>query len=103
MTGMTCWKSGEIDGLYPLSTYPIFYGFTFMTIGMEIANGATDEDLHAKCCYNEKSMVIISLNLHEHSQQHNRGMGVLLNSKEDSNVFKEAQNEAEFIVSRAKK
>ncbi len=29
-----------------------------------------DEDLHAKCFYNEESMVITSLNLHEHSQQH---------------------------------
>ena len=62
-----------------------------------------DEDLHAKCFYNEKSMVITSLNLHEHSKQYNREMGVLLNSEEDSNVFKEALNEAEFIVSRAKK
>ncbi len=62
-----------------------------------------DEDLHAKCFYNEDSMVITSLNLHEHSQQHNREMGILLNSREDSNVFNEALGEAEFIVSRAKK
>ena len=55
-----------------------------------------DEDLPAKCFYNEESMVITSLNLHEHSQQHNREMGILLNSKEDSNVFKEALSEAEF-------
>ncbi len=27
-----------------------------------------DEDLHAKCFYNEDSMVITSLNLHEHSR-----------------------------------
>lgn len=62
-----------------------------------------DKDLHAKCFYNEESMVITSLNLHEHSQQHNREMGILLNYKEDSDVFKEALNEAEFIVNRAKK
>jgi len=62
-----------------------------------------DEDLHAKCFYNEKSMVITSLNLHEHSQQNNREMGVLLSSEEDSNVFKEAIDEADFIVSRAKR
>lgn len=62
-----------------------------------------DEDLHAKCFYNETSMVITSLNLYEHSQQHNREMGILLNSKEDSSVFKEALSEADFIVSRAKK
>lgn len=62
-----------------------------------------DEVLHAKCFYNEKAMVITSLNLHEHSQQHNREMGILLNSEEDPNVFNEALSEAEFIVSRAKK
>jgi len=44
LTGTTYWKSGEIDGPYTLSSYPIFYGFTFMAIGMQIADGATDED-----------------------------------------------------------
>ncbi len=62
-----------------------------------------DEDLHAKCFYNEESMVITSLNLYEHSQQNNREMGVLLSSEEDANVFNEALSEAEFIVNRAKK
>lgn len=62
-----------------------------------------DEVLHAKCFYNEKSMVITSLNLHEHSQHNNREMGILLNSREDANVFNEALSEAEFIVSRAKR
>ncbi len=62
-----------------------------------------DENLHAKCFYNEKSMVITSLNLYEHSQQNNREMGILLDSKEDVNVFNEALSEAEFTVRRAKK
>jgi len=62
-----------------------------------------DDDLHAKCFYNEKSMVITSLNLLESSERKNREMGVLLSSEEDSNVFKDALNEAEFIVSNAKK
>ena len=44
LTGMTYWKSGEVDGPYELSTYPIFYGFTYMAIGIEIVDGATDED-----------------------------------------------------------
>lgn len=35
-----------------------------------------DDDLHAKCFHNEKSMVITSLNLHQHSQQNNREMGI---------------------------
>jgi len=62
-----------------------------------------DEDLHAKCFYNEKAMVITSLNLYDYSQQHNREMGVLLSLDEDPDAFKEALNEAEFIVTGAKK
>lgn len=62
-----------------------------------------DDDLHAKCFYNEKSMVITSLNLLESSERKNREMGVLLSSEEDANVFNEALSEAEFIVNRAKK
>ena len=62
-----------------------------------------DEDLHAKCFYNEDAMVITSLNLHGYSQQHNREMGILLNLAEDESVFKEALREAKFIVATAKK
>ena len=60
-----------------------------------------DEHLHAKCFYNEESMVITSLNLLEHSQQHNREMGILLTLKDDHDVFNEACAEAEYIVSIA--
>jgi hypothetical protein len=59
------------------------------------------ESLHAKCFFNEESMVITSLNLHEYSQQHNREMGVLLRLKADQDIFREAQAEAEFIVNSA--
>ena len=62
-----------------------------------------DDVSHAKCFHNEKSMVITSLNLHEHSQQNNREMGILLSSDEDSDTFKEALREANFIVDSAKK
>ncbi|MFC2025318.1 phospholipase D-like domain-containing protein [Chloroflexota bacterium] len=62
-----------------------------------------DKNLHAKCFYNEESMVITSLNLHEHSQQHNREMGILISLKDDRDIFNEARNEAEFIVNRAEK
>ena len=62
-----------------------------------------DEDLHAKCFYNEKAMVITSLNLYDYSQQHNREMGVLLSLDEDPDTFKEALREANFIVDSAKK
>jgi len=62
-----------------------------------------DENVHAKCFYNEEAMVITSLNLHEHSAEHNREMGILLSLKDDNDVFNEARNEAEFIVNRAEK
>jgi len=62
-----------------------------------------DEDLHAKCFYNEKFMVITSLNLSDYSRQHNREMGILLSSDEDSDIFKEALREINFIVDSAKK
>jgi hypothetical protein len=55
------------------------------------------EKLHAKCFYNENTMVITSLNLYETSSQ-NREMGILLTLTDDSVVFKEAQEEAEFII-----
>lgn len=62
-----------------------------------------DDDLHGKCFYNEKSMVITSLNLLESSARKNREMGVLISSEEDSSVFNEALKEAEYIIDGAKK
>ncbi len=64
-----------------------------------------DENLHAKCFYNEETMVIGSLNLYDYSQQNNREMGILLSLKDenDHDIFNEARNEAEFIVKNAKK
>ncbi|OGO24730.1 MAG: hypothetical protein A2Z28_02920 [Chloroflexi bacterium RBG_16_51_9] len=61
-----------------------------------------DENLHAKCYFNEESMVISSLNLYDYSQQNNREMGILLSSK-DGNIFAQALKEAEFIVDNAQK
>ncbi len=58
------------------------------------------KSLHAKCFYNEESMVITSLNLYESSQD-NREMGILLGLKEDHELFLEAREEAEFIVRSA--
>lgn len=60
------------------------------------------ENLHAKCFYNQESMVIASLNLHEYSQQNNREMGILLTQSEDKEIFLEAREEANFIVKEAK-
>ena len=60
-----------------------------------------DKNLHAKCFYNEESMVIGSLNLYDHSVQNNHEMGILLNFYDDTKVFNEARNEAGYIVRQA--
>jgi len=59
-----------------------------------------NERLHAKCFYNEDTMVITSLNLYDSSLGDNREMGVLLKStvEGDKKAFEEARNEAQFII-----
>jgi len=58
-------------------------------------------NLHAKCFFNENSMVITSLNLYEHSQINNREMGILITQNEDSAAYSDAKAEAEFIIQTA--
>ncbi len=59
-----------------------------------------NERLHAKCFYNEDTMVITSLNLYDSSLGDNREMGLLLrnNIEGDKEAFDEAKNEAQFII-----
>ncbi len=61
------------------------------------------ENLHAKCFFNEESMVITSMNLHDFSEQHNREMGIKINVKEDGQVFSDALREANLIIDESKK
>lgn len=56
------------------------------------------ENLHAKCFFNEGSMVITSMNLYDFSEQHNREMGVLISARDDKNVFDDAVKETELII-----
>lgn len=58
-------------------------------------------NVHAKCFFNESSMVITSLNLYESSQENNREMGLRITHAEDSEAFMDAMAEAEFIIQRA--
>lgn len=60
------------------------------------------QDLHAKCYFNEKEMVITSMNLHDYSMNRNREMGVLLNYKDDEEVYADALEEAESIIQVSK-
>jgi hypothetical protein len=58
-----------------------------------------NERVHAKCFYNEDTMVISSLNLYDSSLGDNREMGVLLRDVDgDKEAFVDAKSEAPFII-----
>lgn len=59
-----------------------------------------NERVHAKCFYNERCMVITSLNLYSSASGDNREMGVLLSNDipEDRNALEDAKSEAQFII-----
>ncbi len=59
------------------------------------------ENLHAKCYFNEQSMVVTSLNLYDFSEQNNREMGVLITKQDDEALFEEARREADMIIGLA--
>ncbi|MDP1613191.1 MAG: phospholipase D family protein [Sulfuritalea sp.] len=56
------------------------------------------KNLHAKCYLNEELCIITSLNLYEFSQVNNNEMGVLIRRSEDSELYKEAYEEAQRII-----
>ena len=53
-------------------------------------------DLHAKCYFNEKEMIITSLNLLDSSEK-NWEMGVLISRKDDKEMYEDAMQEAKTI------
>jgi len=56
------------------------------------------KNLHAKCYLNEENCIITSLNLYEFSQVNNNEMGVAVSRTEDSELYKEAYEEAQRII-----
>jgi hypothetical protein len=60
-------------------------------------------NLHAKCFFNEKSMVITSLNLYESSPASHREMGVLITQDKEPAAFTDAVSEADFLLQTAYK
>ncbi|MCW3108961.1 MAG: hypothetical protein JWQ09_3467 [Segetibacter sp.] len=56
-------------------------------------------NVHCKCYYNEKYLLITSMNMYEYSELNNREMGILL-QKEDcrDNVFTDAVDEIRDII-----
>lgn len=55
-------------------------------------------NLHAKCYMNEELCIITSLNLYEFSQVNNNEMGILIQRSEDSQLYKDAYDEAQRII-----
>ena len=60
-------------------------------------------DLHAKCYHNHEKLIITSMNLYEFSEKINREMGVLFDSVDDSDIFKEALKEIKSISNNSVK
>jgi phosphatidylserine/phosphatidylglycerophosphate/cardiolipin synthase-like enzyme len=56
------------------------------------------KNLHAKCYINEEVCIITSLNLYEFSQVNNNEMGVLLSRSDDSDLYRQAYEEAQRII-----
>lgn len=55
------------------------------------------ENLHAKCYYNENSMIITSMNLYEFSERNNREMGLLIEKKLDLEIYNDTLKEIASI------
>jgi len=58
-------------------------------------------NLHANCIYNEKALVITSLNLFDYSQTNNRDMGAMLTADKDPGAFIAAVRETEYMMQLA--
>jgi len=56
------------------------------------------KNLHAKCYLNEEMCIIASLNLYEFSQVNNNEMGVLIRRADDSELYRDAYDEAQRII-----
>jgi phosphatidylserine/phosphatidylglycerophosphate/cardiolipin synthase-like enzyme len=56
------------------------------------------KNLHAKCYMNEEMCIVTSLNLYEFSQVNNNEMGVLILRSDDSQLYKDAYEEAQRII-----
>jgi len=56
------------------------------------------ENLHAKCYFNEHTMVITSMNMYEFSEKNNREMGVLIRLAQDVDLFEKAKFETLSII-----
>lgn len=56
------------------------------------------KNLHAKCYLSEEGCIITSLNLYEFSQVNNNEMGIYLSKTDDSELYKDAYDEAKRLI-----
>jgi len=66
--------------------------------GLTFVRTSFCKNLHAKCYLNEQTCIITSLNLYEFSQVNNNEMGVLISRSDDTEVYREALEEAQRII-----
>ena len=59
-------------------------------------------ELHAKCYFNEHRFVLTSMNLYDHSELHNKELGIMLEEKTDQDLFKDAVSHAVTILGSSK-
>tara|TARA_R100000935_G_scaffold29362_1_gene49662 strand:+ start:18457 stop:19152 length:696 start_codon:yes stop_codon:yes gene_type:complete len=78
-------KSSEMDILKGLSNLTLYFS----------------KNLHAKCYFNESSMVITSMNMYEFSEKNNREMGVYITNSEDKELYDGGFKETSSIIRSA--
>lgn len=61
------------------------------------------KNLHAKCYFNENSMVITSMNLYEFSEKNNRELGIYLERYDDEEIYEDSVREIKSIINASKK
>jgi len=76
--GKDALKPNERNSLGTLKTVEVYYF----------------ENLHAKCYYNEKLLVITSMNIYEFSEKNNREMGIMIDATQDKDLYNQAVAEA---------
>lgn len=65
---------------------------------LEFVRTSFCKNLHAKCYMSEAGCIITSLNLYEFSQVNNNEMGIYIDREEDSELYRDAYEEALRII-----
>lgn len=80
-------RQAEIEVLKEFSSLDIFYS----------------PNLHAKCYFNTKDMIITSMNMYEFSEKNNREMGILISRQEDKELYADTLREVKSIIAAAQR